>query len=200
MRTDVRKTQNSICLALLSLIKEMPYDKITVRDIVTRAEVSRSSFYNHFNEKDDVMKMIIEKLCDRISGKEDFVVKEKYDRSDLVASRFKVIDYCYSRHDEILNIYRAGFGPEFGKAERRKLYDVHSMFDYEYVDEYGNVEVLSEGIIYDIKVWESVSTVVAVIELMFNKYSNLSSEEYDKMVEQARQLKMTGKFYVKRSD
>lgn len=199
MRTDVRKTQNSICLALLALIKEMPYDKITVRDIVTRAEVSRSSFYNHFDEKEDVMTMIIDKLCDRISGKENLSDKEKFDRTDLVGSRFNLIDYCYSRHDEIESIYRAGFGPEFGRAVRRKLYEVHSMFEYEYVDEYGNVEVLSEGVIYDLKVWESVSTIVSVIELMFNKYTNFTSEEFDKMVEQARQLKMTGNFYIKRN-
>lgn len=198
MRTDVRKTRNSICLALLALVDEKPYDDISVRDIVTRAEVSRSSFYNHFTKKDDVMYMIIDKLCDMISAKEEFAAKEGFDRDELVDARYKLIDYCLSRHDDIQRVYKSGFGSAFEDALKQKIYEVRTMFDYEYVDEDGNVGLLSEGILYDIKTWTSVNETVAVINLLFSKYLGLSSEEYDRMLEKARHLELTGNFYKKK--
>lgn len=57
MKTDRRidKTQNALRLAISSLIDEKPYEQITVKDIVDRANVARSSFYAHFRDKDDLL-------------------------------------------------------------------------------------------------------------------------------------------------
>jgi len=41
--------------ALLALIQERGYDKITVGDITNRADVGRSTFYAHFTSKDDLL-------------------------------------------------------------------------------------------------------------------------------------------------
>lgn len=41
--------------ALLSLMEETPYAKITVRDICNKADLSRQTFYNFFKSKDDVV-------------------------------------------------------------------------------------------------------------------------------------------------
>lgn len=57
MKTDRRidKTQDALRLAISSLIEEKPYEKITVKNIVDRANVARSSFYAHFRDKDDLL-------------------------------------------------------------------------------------------------------------------------------------------------
>jgi len=40
--------------ALIELIAERGYDAITIRDIVDRANVGRTTFYKHYNSKDDL--------------------------------------------------------------------------------------------------------------------------------------------------
>ena len=57
-RTTDRRTQRSRRLlreALVSLIHEKPYDAIVVKEILHRAAVGRSTFYAHFDNKDDLL-------------------------------------------------------------------------------------------------------------------------------------------------
>ena len=41
---------------LLKLMNEMPFEKITVSDIVLEAGVGRASFYRHFDSKEAVIR------------------------------------------------------------------------------------------------------------------------------------------------
>jgi AcrR family transcriptional regulator len=50
----VRRTRELLRSALLSLILEKGYERVTVRDIIDRADVGRSTFYAHFTGKDDL--------------------------------------------------------------------------------------------------------------------------------------------------
>ncbi len=50
----VRRTRELLRSALLSLILEKGYERVTVRDIIDRADVGRSTFYAHFRDKDDL--------------------------------------------------------------------------------------------------------------------------------------------------
>ena len=45
--------------ALLSLMEEQNYSKITVKDICNRADLSRQTFYNFFECKDDIIRFCI---------------------------------------------------------------------------------------------------------------------------------------------
>lgn len=55
MDKRVKRTRERLRKALLELILEMPYDEITVRHILLRADTSRSAFYAHFRDKDDLL-------------------------------------------------------------------------------------------------------------------------------------------------
>ena len=50
-----QRTRRLLHEALGSLIREKAYDRITVAEILERAEVSRSTFYVHFRDKDDLL-------------------------------------------------------------------------------------------------------------------------------------------------
>src|SRR4029453_18388205 len=71
-RTDRRgrRTRELLRRALLSLVQEQGYERITVQDILDRADVGRSTFYAHYRDKDDLL----------LSGFEDI-------RSALAAER-----------------------------------------------------------------------------------------------------------------
>lgn len=51
----VRRTQELLRSALVSLIQEKGYDRITIQDILDRADVGRSTFYSHYRDKDELL-------------------------------------------------------------------------------------------------------------------------------------------------
>lgn len=61
-RTELTKTQKWIVNALLDLMQQKDYAKITVREITNSAEVARATFYLNFESKDDVLNQYIETL------------------------------------------------------------------------------------------------------------------------------------------
>lgn len=51
----IERTRALLHDALGSLIREKAYDRITIADVLGRAKVSRSTFYQHFRDKDDLL-------------------------------------------------------------------------------------------------------------------------------------------------
>ena len=51
----IQRTQRSLREALVTLSLEKGYDAITIRDITERANVSYSTFFRHYAEKDDLL-------------------------------------------------------------------------------------------------------------------------------------------------
>lgn len=56
------RTERAIQSAMLSLLDKKPFEKITVRNILDEASVSRATFYKHFRDKYD----IVEKIQDEV--------------------------------------------------------------------------------------------------------------------------------------
>jgi AcrR family transcriptional regulator len=50
----IERTRNRLGNALIALIQEKPIDKVTVREVLDRARVGRSTFYVHYRDKDDL--------------------------------------------------------------------------------------------------------------------------------------------------
>ena len=55
-KTDrrVERTRESLQRALIELIGERDYGAITIQEIVDRANVGRTTFYLHYNSKDEL--------------------------------------------------------------------------------------------------------------------------------------------------
>jgi AcrR family transcriptional regulator len=56
----VRRTRELLHRALLDLIAEKGYDRVTVQDILDRADVGRSTFYAHYRDKEDLLRSGVE--------------------------------------------------------------------------------------------------------------------------------------------
>ena len=55
-KTDrrIQRTRELLQKALMELIEERGYDGITIQDVVDRANIGRTTFYKHYNSKDDL--------------------------------------------------------------------------------------------------------------------------------------------------
>lgn len=68
-KTDarVRRTRDALGDALVALMQEKPFGMITVQDVLDRAKVSRSTFYSHYSDKDDLLMSDAEEFFESIS-------------------------------------------------------------------------------------------------------------------------------------
>jgi AcrR family transcriptional regulator len=56
----IQSTRNRLGNALIALIEEKPIDGVTVREVLDRAGVGRSTFYVHYSDKDDLFLSVLE--------------------------------------------------------------------------------------------------------------------------------------------
>lgn len=54
------RTDKAITQALISLLKEKPFEKITVQDILDETPVTRSTFYKHYHDKYEIVEKMQE--------------------------------------------------------------------------------------------------------------------------------------------
>jgi AcrR family transcriptional regulator len=64
----VRRTRETLGDALVSLMHENPLEEITVQHILNRAEVSRSTFYTHFSDKNDLFLSDAEEFLEKVAS------------------------------------------------------------------------------------------------------------------------------------
>lgn len=87
------RTQDDLLTAFRDLVLSRGYDDVTVSDIVERANVGRSTFYEHFENKDDLFRHSLRSIvpaladpvceeCDRT--RLDMVVRHFWDQRDVV--------------------------------------------------------------------------------------------------------------------
>jgi AcrR family transcriptional regulator len=81
-RPDKRaqRTRDRLGDALVELIQQKPFDDITVQDVLDRAEIARSTFYEHFKDKDDLFISDVDEFFEDISTQ----IERSGERSDRV--------------------------------------------------------------------------------------------------------------------
>jgi hypothetical protein len=67
----IQKTKKILSEALIALILEKGYEKVTIQDIIDKANVGRSTFYSHYESKDQLLLAGPQNLGVRIFGDDE---------------------------------------------------------------------------------------------------------------------------------
>ena len=61
-----QKTRRAIFSALATLLKRKDFEKITIQELIDEAEVGRSTFYSHFETKEELLRSICSDLLEHL--------------------------------------------------------------------------------------------------------------------------------------
>lgn len=105
-KTNKASTKSLISLALYALMLKHDYDSITVKDICSKAGVSRMSFYRYFSKKDDIF---IDFCDERFEEFYSSIIKDKTHKpEEFTLEMFKFIKK-YHRQIKILQMAHREF-------------------------------------------------------------------------------------------
>ncbi len=96
------RTQKAISDAFLALIKEFPYEEISVTSLCRRADVVRKTFYNNFQSKDDVVRYLINDIFHEMESMVD-LRHMSVQKILLISFRF-----IMQNRDDLLLFYNRG--------------------------------------------------------------------------------------------
>src|SRR5258705_12452313 len=113
----VRRTRNGLAEAFLSLVIERGYDRVTVQNILDRADVGRSTFYTHFRDKESLLLSCFDGLRDEMSQELD-AMKPGAIPPDPRRPTIVLFEHAYHNR----RIYQALCGRNGGTVVQRHLH------------------------------------------------------------------------------
>ncbi|RDI46283.1 TetR/AcrR family transcriptional regulator [Nocardia mexicana] len=105
----VRRTRLALHQALIGLMLERGYARVTVQDILDRADVGRSTFYAHFQNKDDLLVVSSTEYLRE-------AVAHTVPRTDPPLAPVRTLLRLAAEHPDL---YRALIGPKTGTVPLR---------------------------------------------------------------------------------
>lgn len=77
MDPRIARTRRSLREALFALARERPLDEISVSDIAERAEVNRSTYYQHYSDKDTLLADALDAVIDDAIGPDRPIIESE---------------------------------------------------------------------------------------------------------------------------
>jgi AcrR family transcriptional regulator len=99
----VRRTRELLRSAFRSLIHEKGYDRITVQDILDRADVGRSTFYAHYRDKEDLLRSGFEEVHAALAAERDAAERQAGQKTPFLQPLLAVFQH--------VEAYRQFWGP-----------------------------------------------------------------------------------------
>lgn len=130
--TDIRtiRTREKLRNSLEHLLKEKEYEKISISNITDDSLINRVTFYTHYQDKDELLKDLIDNFANKCclsvhealeEKKEDISTPEQFFSAYIMS----LIDYCIKNDSLVKNLSKAKDGmmlAYLGKAISNAIY------------------------------------------------------------------------------
>ena len=126
MDRRIQKTRKAILSAFEELLSEKRYEQITVQNIIDRADIGRSTFYAHFETKDELLKALCTDIFEHVFS-EEIMSEEKHDFSHHSTFRDRLTHILYhlqEKQQSIKGLFSGECGEIFLRYLKEYLYQV----------------------------------------------------------------------------
>lgn len=127
----VKKTKRAFAQSFIALSKTRPFNKITVKEICEKAELSRNAFYFHYKDINDLLADIENGVVNEILSMLEDIENVPFPKTVYVTID-KFIDLFEERKDTVFMLMDKSFSPSF----TGRINKIFSEFNYKYFKEY----------------------------------------------------------------
>ncbi|GIE46722.1 TetR family transcriptional regulator [Amorphoplanes nipponensis] len=138
----VRRTRRLLQEALVALIEERGYERLTVQEVLDRADVGRSTFYSHFRDKDSLFMSCFDDLRDDLRSELDAITE-----GHAGPAGARPVAVIFAHADRNRPVYRAVCGRAGGTAFTHRLQRLFAGLLHEHLASAGTrlpVELVAE--------------------------------------------------------
>ena len=96
-----RRSKRHLSEALVSLMEERPLREISVVDICERAMVHRTTFYAHFEDKNDLLQYVLSELMEKLAQVQEETVRKRGLREGLLTELRMTLE-LFRKHKRLL--------------------------------------------------------------------------------------------------
>lgn len=173
----VQRTRRLLHKALMSLILEKKYESITVQEILDRADVGRSTFYMHFQDKDELLFsgfQYLQSFLESVQTTSTTLPGKSYER--IIGFSLAMFEHAH----EYRRVNRALLGSDAEAVVRRRIHSVLAGIVWRELKlelqrrKRGNFSVSPELLAHFL-----VSTFISVMTWWLNSKSPVSPKEID---------------------
>lgn len=130
------RSRQMITNALMQLLKEKPYEEITVTDIAERSQLVRKTFYRNFSGKDEIIECYLHDICKKFIGELEkkqvcnyyeyaltvFQFWKPYAKMLIFLNKKNLFDYFEKAFDKIMPLASNFFPCEVIEEKRVEYY------------------------------------------------------------------------------
>lgn len=127
----VKKTKRAFADSFIALAKTRQLNKITVKEICEKAELSRNAFYFHYKDINDLIADIENSMINDITGMLSEIEKVPFPKT-IYATIDKFIDLFEDKKDTVLVLMDKSFSTSF----TGRISKIFSEFNYKYFREF----------------------------------------------------------------
>lgn len=100
----IKKTKKNLYQGLIELLEQKPFEEIKTKEICEISLINRSTFYDHFSNKYDLLQSLLNEKKDEYEKK---IKEKKKDYSHAKEYYMTIIDILFSHLEENKYIYKA---------------------------------------------------------------------------------------------